>query len=432
LGVGERKFVCACARGGYVHAMAVGARQKSSASTGDAPLRVSPRQVIAFRLSRLGLARPEKDLARATTPVGLPDFPPGAALSALAPRLAAACSTTLGDAFDARTLVRLRAMRGAPVVVPVGEYDVFAGGMLPPDEASMRAFIQPAMDSVNRSKLSAQDVVDLVTRHATKALTTAPLDRDQLHAHLRDTLPQQLLPYCRACDSHHVHPSLLYAVALKGRLVLFPRDDGPYRIWRFDRWIAGGKRQLKRGRLAAMNDPAVELLRRFLRAYGPATPTEFAAWAGIGGGQPRAMWSQIADQLVPVEMESSGRKAPMHFLLAEDAKELLDGDRRATEPTVRLLAPGDPLLQLRDRDTLVPDQRMQKVIWKNLSPTGVVLLGPEVAAVARLQKKKKLHVTIDAFRRFDGAARAAVEKAAERLAKLRTCSEVDVAWTFTR
>jgi hypothetical protein len=407
--------------------MASTTRRKSSAQT-ETPLRISPRQVIAFRLGRLGLARPVKDLLRATTPVGLPDFPPGAALSALAPRLTSTSPAALVDAFDARTLVRLRAMRGAPVVVPVDEYDLFADGMLPPDEPSMRAFITAAMDSVNRAKLPAKDAVDLVTRHATNALAGEPLDRDELHARLRDSLPQQLLPYCRACDSHHVHPSLLYAVALKGRLVLFPRDEGPYWVWRFDRWLGADKRRRKRAPAMAAADPAVQLLRRFLAAYGPATATDFATWAGIGGGQPRAIWSRLADQLVSVEVKSGEGKANTRFLLADDANELLAAG--SDEPTVRLVAPGDPLLQLRDRDTLVPDRAMQQVIWKNLSPRGVVVMGADVAAVARLQKKANtLRVTINAVRRVDGSGRAAVKEAAERLAKLRSCSEVTVTWS---
>src|SRR5688500_11977899 len=126
--------------------MARGARRTSVAQAGPPSLRVSPRQVIAFRLSRRGLAQAVKALPRAIGPVVLPDYPPGAALAALSRRLTSTSATALDDAFDARTLVRLRAMRGAPVVVPVDEYDLFADGMLPPDESSMRAFVNPAMD----------------------------------------------------------------------------------------------------------------------------------------------------------------------------------------------------------------------------------------------------------------------------------------------
>ena len=362
-------------------------------------------------------------------PVGLPDFPPVAALSALAPRLASSSRAALDNAFDARTLVRLRAMRGAPVVVPVGDYDLFASGMLPRDEPSMRAFVGAAMDSVKRAKLPAEEAVDLVTRRASEALSAKPLDRDALHARLRATLPDPLLPYCRACESHHVHPSLLYAVALKGRLVLFPQSDGPYLVWRFDRWMAAAKNGRKQLPGAAANDHAANLLRRFLAAYGPATPAEFAGWAGIGGGQPQAVWSRVTDELVAVELGAPGQRTSTRFVLAGDADELRAADE-ASEPAVRLLAPGDPLLQLRDRDTLVQDTALQKVIWKNLSPSGVVLVGPQVAAIARLQKKRtRLEVTIESIRRFDRVLRAAVEEAAERLSEVRGCSDVAVAWS---
>ncbi len=84
--------------------------------------------------------------------------------------------------------------------------------------------------------MTALDAVALVTERASAALSDGPLDRDQLHAELRRRLPAGLLPYCRGCDSHHVHPSLVYAVALQGRLVVLPRDDGPYLVARFDRW----------------------------------------------------------------------------------------------------------------------------------------------------------------------------------------------------
>jgi hypothetical protein len=296
----------------------------------------------------------------------------------------------------------------------------------------MRAFIGAAMDSVNRAKLSAEDAVELVARHATKALAAGPLDRDALHAHLRASLPESLLPYCRACDSRHVHPSLLYAVALKGRLALFPRQDGPYVVWRFDRWLASGARGKKRANVArptAIADAGAALLRRFLSAYGPATAAEFAAWSGTGGGQPRAVWSRVEEELIPVELSSRGKKASRRFLLPGDEGELIAAEHADQKPPIQLLAPGDPLLQLRDRDMLVPDAKMQKVIWKNLSPTGVVLVGPDVAAVVRLQKKKQLlQVNIDALRSFDRPVRAAVEEAADRLAKLRACSKVNVAW----
>lgn len=372
---------------------------------------VDATQIIAFRLERSGLTRRTRDLEHAVGDVGLPDFPPGAAQAALAPRLDGAGPDTLAGAFDRRTLVRMRAMRGAPIVVRRDDFDAFAAGVLPPDEASMRAFIRPALPSVAAAKLSALAAVEMVTDTANTALAKRPLDRDALHAELRRRLPKGLLPYCRPCDSHHVHPSLLYAVALRGRFVLFPQDHGPYLVARADGWLG---RKLR----AAKSDASADLLRRFLRVYGPATVADFAAWAGIGGGQPKAIWSALEDALVAVDKR---------WLLAVDAKALAAAT--PDRSVVRLLSPGDPLLQLRDRATLVPDPKLQKLVWKNLAPTGVLLAGGAVVGLARAQKKKDtLHIAIEPISRLDARTRAAAEEEASRLAATRGLREASVAW----
>jgi hypothetical protein len=385
-----------------------------------AELAVTHRHVIAFRLERLGLTRLARGVGAAVGEIGLCDFPPGAALAALAPRLTGASPSTLVDAFDKRALVRLRAMRGAPVVVRMDDFELFAAGVLPPDEPAMRAFIGPAIKSVLQARMTALDAVSLVTERASAALSDGPLDRDQLHAELRRTTPSGLLPYCRGCDSHHVHPSLVYAVALQGRLVVLPRDDGPYLVARFDRW---SKVKPRRGRSV---DPAAELLRRFLRVYGPATPALFGAWAGIGAAQVRATWAHLADDLVPVALDDPAHRASA-FIHRADVSALAGAD---DEETIRLISPGDPLLQMRDRSTLVADPARQKVVWKNLAPTGLVLAGARVVGLARPRKKgSTLVVAVEQIDRIAARRRAAVADEAARLAAVRGCDDVEVTWS---
>ncbi len=169
-------------------------------------------------------------------------------------------------------------------------------------------------------------------------------------------------------------------------------------------------------------------MRRFLRMYGPATTAEFAAWAGIGGGQPQTAWAAAADELVPVRVEGASARAT-RFLLAADRKRLASaGDDGSAG--VRLLSPGDPLLQLRDRDRLLPDRKLQQVVWKNLAPTGIVLAGSEVAGVARIRKQRAaLEVTVEPLRKLDARTRAAVEDEAARLAAARGSLEHRVVWS---
>lgn len=378
-------------------------------------IRVTRGQIIAFRLQRLNLARRSRAIASAVGELGLPDYPPGAALDALGARLAKPAANALDAAFEARTLVRMRAMRGAPLIVRPADYDTFIAGVLPQDEAAMRAFIGPAMISVRAGKASALEAVSLASEATRRVLARGPLDRDQLHAELRRTLPEALLPHCRACNSNHAHPALIYAVALDARLVLFPRESGPYLLARFDRWMKKAKQARSEARPSA-------LLQRFLHAYAPATVSEYAAWAGISTAQARRSWEALAAELEPVQVEHAKQPA---FALADD----LDALRIAREDkdSVHLIAPGDPLLQARDRE-LLGDRAFQAVVWKNLSPRGIVLVGTEVAGVARLQRDKStLRVFVQGS--ADAAARAALEKEAALLAQIRGLSEVEIEWT---
>jgi hypothetical protein len=374
--------------------------------------RVTRGQIIAFRLQRLNLERRARAVGAAVGELGLADFPPGAALDALAARVTKPTPDALDTAYEARTLVRMRAMRGAPVVVRPADYDTFIAGVLPHDEAAMRAFIGPAMTSVRAAKSSALEAVSLASAATRRALARGPLDRDQLHAELRRSLPEALLPHCRACNSNHAHPALIYAVALDARLVLFPRHQGPYLLARFDRWM----KKLKQPR--AETRPSA-LLARFLHAYAPATVSEYAAWAGISTAQARRSWEALANELEPVQAKQPA------FALAEDLAALRGA--RADKTSVHLLAPGDPLLQARDRE-LLGDRSFQAVVWKNLTPRGIVLVGTEVAGVVRLQRDKStLRVIVQGS--ADAAARTALDKEAALLAQARGLSGVEVEWT---
>lgn len=83
---------------------------------------------------------------------------------------------------------------------------------------------------------------------------------------------------------------------------------------------------------------------RYLRAYGPATPADFAAWSGLRGA--RELFAGLGDAVVPVDVD--GR------VLVDVA----DGSRlpETAPPAVRLLAEFDAaLLSHRDRSRILPE-----------------------------------------------------------------------------
>lgn len=102
-----------------------------------------------------------------------------------------------------------------------------------------------------------------------------------------------------------------------------------------------------------------ELARRYLAAYGPATPEDFAAWSGLPLKEVRAAWKGVAEEALEVELDS--RPA---WLLREHVDWLDDlraaGDAGA--PLVRLLPAFDTyLLGYKGRERLVAPEHARRI-----------------------------------------------------------------------
>jgi hypothetical protein len=95
------------------------------------------------------------------------------------------------------------------------------------------------------------------------------------------------------------------------------------------------------------SDARRELGRRFLSCYGPATPTQFARWAGLSRADADDIWSILAPELLPVSLEGRAR-----WMLARDEDTVGRADKPAQ--VVRLLPAGDPYLQL-DKATVTQE-----------------------------------------------------------------------------
>jgi hypothetical protein len=142
------------------------------------------------------------------------------------------------------------------------------------------------------------------------------------------------------------------------------------------------------GRDLARPDPA-GLVRRYLAAYGPATPADFTAWSGERGAA--ALFDSLGDELVRYRDEKKRvlfdlRNAP-----------LPGGDPPAPP---RLLPDFDAVvLGHHDRSRIVPPGQVAKGITsKNLLVPPVALVDGVVAATWRLDiKKKAASVVIRAF-----------------------------------
>jgi Winged helix DNA-binding domain len=367
-------------------------------------MEVGREQALAFRVAAHNLHErlPPGSAVPAAAVIGLQDFPPGNAPVALAARVDGSRPEDLGE------LAIVYSWRGAAIAVPPKELPVFTTALAPPDEEAARAQIGSAAESLDEAGVGALEALERVSAAVADALAAGPLERDDFHQALRERLPRELLWWCRGCGSHHVHPLLWRATGVMGVLAVAERRG---RVTVF-----GAPPKAPR-----MKDAPAELARRFLRAYGPATRTELAAWAGIAPAHARALLAEMEDEVEGVDL--AGRRA---VILAADT------DRLANPPAaagVRLLGGYDAYLDQRDRDTLLPDPELRKRVRRPLGNPGVVLVKGQLAGLWRPEKKgKRLVLNIEPI--APAARRAADELEAEAavVAANRGCSTAEVAW----
>ena len=293
------------------------------------------------------------------------DSPPGAATSALVARVDDLPPGWLDAALADRTVVALYNARTATAVVPAAEVAAYATAQLPDDP-------DPRM-------------VEAVSG----ALDGAVLSRDELHEELRRRLPEELLPWCPGCQSHHARREVLVTAALAGRLCVAGRAGRQPAFARTDQWVAWDP--------PPRDEARRELVRRYRRVYGPSKRTHFAQWAGLQPAHARALWELAGD-------EPAAEPQPL--------------------PGLRLIAPGDPILLGRDREALVPDAALRRKVWAPIGGAGIVLDDGVAVALWRGRKRgRRLSIELEPFGEVDHET---VRVQAERLAPHRGCTGVEL------
>jgi hypothetical protein len=157
-------------------------------------------------------------------------------------------------------------------------------------------------------------------------------------------------------------------------------------------------------------DAWLEILRRYLYAYGPATPGDFASWWGAARADARKLFRALGDELIPVSVD--GRDA---WALRADADIL-----QAAQPSkaVCLLPSFDPyILGLRrDCESALSAAHKGRVFRQQGWISAVVLVGGTVAGVWNYEvRKARVAVTVEPFEPLSPAIHAGIEQEAARL-----------------
>ena len=206
---------------------------------------------------------------------------------------------------------------------------------------------------------------------------------------------------------------ILKPVARRGLLCFGPNRGQSVTFVRPQHWVASWH-------ALEPDEALVEVARRYLRAYGPATKEDFGRWWGAWPGIGKAAWSGLEKDLVPVSIE--GRRAE---LLASDLKEM---SRKRDGRSLQLLPAFDPYLLGHDnRDHLYEAAHRSRVSRTAGWISAVVLIEGRVAATwTHSVVKETLRIAVDPLQRLPANLHPKIRARAEELAATLGLSKVDL------
>ena len=189
---------------------------------------------------------------------------------------------------EERSVVRTWAMRGTLHMIPSE------------DQRWVTSLLGPSAFSAGRGRRLqlGLDEATLAKAHelAIEALTAeGPLTRQQLG----ERLAPHGIPVADQGLHHVVRSGGFLGIITHGPML----DEGRTETFvAADSWLSGIKRpELSR------DEALARLTSRYIRAFGPSTPQDFAAWSGLPLRDARAGWQAIQDELV--EVEAAGEMA---------------------------------------------------------------------------------------------------------------------------
>ncbi len=171
-----------------------------------------------------------------------------------------------------------------------------------------------------------------------------------------------------------------------------------------------------------LDEANIELTRRYLAAYGPATAQDVAYWRGTSVGNVRRWLAALGEELIEVESEGQTRLA-----LWADVDVLNQLPPAPEGWPMRLLYRFDPLLLgLKDKSWLVESEHYNRV-WRPAGHIeGTVLENGRIAGVWRYDRRGGgMVVSVWPFKPLPAHAQAALESHAAGVAAFFETTLVD-------
>lgn len=301
--------------------------------------------------------------------------------------------------WEDHSLVKTWAMRGTLHLLSADEMPLYVKALRTRQGYRKGAWLKAFDTSIAE--------IDSIIEGVREALDGRCLTRQELAAEVaRVTGKPGLAQRLRSGWGEFLKPA-----AFMGYLSFGPSQGQNVTFVRPDQWI-GAKRWPEPDE-AESREALLELFRRFMATYGPATREDFARWFGVSSA--RDVFLQAQSELVPVEVE--GYKAwALASCLAEMQAE------PEPSPHVRLLGGFDPYivgLSTPQRPSLMPEASIPRVYRTSgwLSP--VVLVDGKVCGVWNYTRSRtELGITIELFEEAGPRVKKEIEAEAERVTEL--------------
>ncbi|HSB01634.1 MAG TPA: winged helix DNA-binding domain-containing protein, partial [Anaerolineales bacterium] len=321
------------------------------------------------------------------------------------------------EAFSERALVKAACMRRTLFLVPSEHLAVFVRGTARRAEKEIRW-------------ARGKGVPDRVLNTAIEAalgVLDQPRTRSEIAEHACRTLGVRMRTYQgggwgnrRKLEAVPVgklaYPvvDLLHLAAARGVVCYGPPRGNEPTFVRADAWIPHWYD-------VPMEQAEGLLLRRYLRAFGPATATDFALWTGMTLGEAREIWAREQASFASVHVEGWTAE-----VLREDLAELAQA--MFERPLVRLLPYFDSyLLGHKEREHLVAMQHRPRVYRAQGWIAPVVLVDGRIVAVwEHARAGKRLHVKVTKFASITRRILAGIREEARDLGRFLGIPNVDV------
>ena len=292
--------------------------------------------------------------------------------------------------WQRRELVKTTSMRMTLHLLPARDFQMYIAAM----KASSMASVHRTLKRIGAGPKHVDTMITVVM----DALAGGPKTQ------------QDLLSRAKAGAARGMRVWLKYAwsamrpAIVEGLICYGPPRGAHATFVRVDQWLPAQK-------AADPDDARVELARRFLTAFGPATHRDFSKWAGLNTSVTKPVFERLAGLVEPINVD--GEQA---FILRRDRDVLADAkiDRRP-----RLLPAFDTFLLAHATKHHLVEPRFYKRVYRNqgwLSP--VVIVGGRIVAVWFLvQRAKTFTVDVRPFAGLDKRVRDGIHAEAEALAQ---------------